>query len=274
MVPDPYKALELSHAASKKDIKVSYRKLALRYHPDRLFARNASELEQKVASEKFASISTAYRLLTDEQRKKQYDHIYKYVGYDEEEPVVNKRPHPSTVPEYGETRQNTKGIGYSVADPLFYMFPKLSQHGRKACAGIQIPSLVHLANPPPGGGLRFAFSSGNFTTDKKTGAKQFVAKTTQFVQGKKYFRVETTTVHPDGRKEIVIEGNDYVKRRWTTPPRKAPPRKMMHSEDDMRSVRYTPEHENDEPWYVSAWNGIRKGLTMCHNPCGGEILVQ
>jgi len=270
MVPDPYKALNLSHGASRAEIKKSYRQLALRYHPDRLFARNATEIEQKEASEQFASISAANRLLTDEQRKKEYDHVYKYGGYDEEEePVVNKRPHPSPDPVYGESKQKTKGIGYAVADPMSYMFPKLSQKGRKAVAGIQIPGRVHLVHPPPGGGLRFAFSSGAFTTDAKTGSRKFVAKTTQFVQGKKYSRVETTTVHPDGRKEIVIEGNDYVKRRWTTPSKK----NMVNPEDDVRSVRHT-ENDNDEPWYVSAWNGIRKGLTMCHNPCGGEILVQ
>jgi hypothetical protein len=269
MVPDPYKVLELTHDASASEIKNSYRILALRYHPDRLAARNAIESESKDSSDSFAEIAAAYQLLSDESLKKQYDHIYKYGGYDEPTSVV--KPTPSHQPTYdlSETpKQRTTGIGYSVTDPLSYLFPKVSNSGQQAVAGLQIPSRIHFVNPPPGGGLRFAFSSGAFTTNK-TGSRKFVAKTTQFVQGKKYSRVETTTVHPDGRKEIVIEGNDYVKRRWTTPPKK-----MASPDDDVRSVRHTEHDKTDDPWYVSAWNGIKKGLTVCHNPCGGEILVQ
>lgn len=270
MVPDPYKALELLHDASAKEIKDSYRRLALRYHPDRLVARGASESEKAFADGRFSAISAAYQLLSDPVRKSQYDHVYKYGGYDEPTPVAatEKNPLPADFEASGSPRQRNVGIGYSVTDPLTYLFPKACQSGKQAVAGIQIPSRVHLLNHPQGGGLRFAFSSGEFTTTK-SGSRKFVATTTQFVHGKKYSRVETTTVYPDGRKEIVIEGNDYVKRRWTTPPKK-----QMSPDDDVRSVRNTEQDKTDEPWYVSAWNGIKRGLTVCHNPCGGEILVQ
>jgi hypothetical protein len=270
MVPDPYKALELMHDASAKDIKNSYRKLALRYHPDRLVARGASESEKAIAGDRFAAISAAYQLLSDPIRKTQYDHIYKYGGYDDDHPTETQRqPQPPTTKNAPSApQQRNVGIGYSVTDPISYLFPKVSQSGKQAVAGIQIPSRVHLLNPRAGGGLRFAFSSGEFTTSK-TGSRKFVATTTQFVHGKKYSRVETTTVYPDGRREIVIEGNDYVKRRWTTPPKR-----KVSREDEVRSVQHTEHDKSDEPWYVSAWNGIKKGLTVCHNPCGEEILVQ
>lgn len=280
MVPDPYKALKLSHDASASQIKKSYRQLAMRYHPDRLVARNASDFERRIASERFADISAAYQLLSDEKRKRDYDHIYKYGGYDEVVEPVKKKTHtcadsfpqsPSNLP-----KSKRRGIGYSISDPITYFFPKVGKSGRQAVAGIQIPSRIHLVHPPPGGGLRFAYSSGEFTTCTKSGAKKFVSKTTQFVQGKKFSRVETTMVHPDGRKEIIIEGGDNtVRRRWTTPPKKkaqTSDRSIPRTEaaDDMT----LGGNEPDEPWYMTAWNGIRKGLQMCHNPCGGEILVQ
>jgi curved DNA-binding protein CbpA len=278
MVPDPYKALELTHDATSAEIKNSYRKLALRYHPDRLVARNASEEEKNYAAERFAAIAAAYQLLSDEKRKRDYDHIYKFGGYDEEDPQAKQQQDPAYSRASAQTdsysaaspRSGTRstGIGYSVSDPLSYLFPKSSKSGHQAVAGIQIPSRIHLVNPPLGGGLRIAFSSGQFTTSK-SGARKFVSKTTQFVQGKKFSRVETTTIHPDGRKEIIIEGDDYVQRR-TTPPKN---KRSFPSQDDVTSVKQQPEGP-DEPWYVNAWNGIRDKFNMCLNPATEEFMRQ
>mmetsp|Transcript_17125 Transcript_17125/g.19079 ORF Transcript_17125/g.19079 Transcript_17125/m.19079 type:complete len:289 (-) Transcript_17125:396-1262(-) len=288
MVPDPYKALGLEHNASAIEIKQSYRKLALRNHPDRLVARGASEIEFRTAGIKFAAISSAYQLLTDGCRKRDYDHIYRFGGYDDEKeddeynPIRQpyKNNPANTSAEYydtnkGNNERETKkstGIGYAISDPLSYFFPSLSKNGHQAVAGIQIPSRIHLVNPPPGGGLRFAFSSGQFSTSK-SGSKKFTSKTTQFVQGKKFSRKETTTVHPDGRKEIIIEGNNYVQRRWTNPTKKKNIPEYTDSADDVTSVKMQPEH-SDDPWYVSAWKGVRERMTMCLNhPCG-ELMAQ
>lgn len=259
MVPDPYRALGLSHDASAHQIKVAYRKLALQYHPDRLTARNASQNEMREAILRFAAASSAYQLLSDNRRKREYDHIYKYGGYDQE-----GRPERPTYQPPHATMSQKPGIGYKVFDPLAYL---LTGNSRRAVAGVQIPSRVHLANPPAGAGLRFAFSSGE-CTKTKTGAKKYVSKTTQFVHGKKFSRVETTVVHPDGRKEVIIEGNDYVQRRYSTPPKKKVVPQPQGTEDDVS------HREGDElPWYTSAWNGICDRLTWCHNPCGA-ILAQ
>ena len=107
MVPDPYKALELLHGASAKEIKDSYRKLALRYHPDRLVARGASESEKAFADGRFSAISAAYQLLSDPVRKSQYDHVYKYGGYDEPTPVAaaEKNNQPADFDASGSPRQ-------------------------------------------------------------------------------------------------------------------------------------------------------------------------
>jgi len=63
---DYYEILGVSRQASQEDIKKAYRKLAMKYHPD----RNPND---KQAEEKFKEISEAYEVLSDEQKRKQYD---------------------------------------------------------------------------------------------------------------------------------------------------------------------------------------------------------
>jgi len=67
MAVDYYKALGVDKGASIEDIKKAYRKLALKYHPD----RNPSD--KKRAEEKFKDISEAYAVLSDPEKRKQYD---------------------------------------------------------------------------------------------------------------------------------------------------------------------------------------------------------
>lgn len=62
---DYYKILNVSPDASDSDIKKSYRKLALIYHPD----KNPSP----EASDSFKQISEAYTVLSNSQKRKEYD---------------------------------------------------------------------------------------------------------------------------------------------------------------------------------------------------------
>lgn len=62
---DYYDVLGVPRNASKDDIKGSYRKLALQYHPDRNKAPEATE--------KFKEISEAYAILSDDEKRSQYD---------------------------------------------------------------------------------------------------------------------------------------------------------------------------------------------------------
>src|SRR5210317_1314699 len=68
----PYGILGVDRNATLKHIKSSYRKLALIYHPDKL-APNASDAEKKVAHTNFAAIGSAYEILSDEGRRREYD---------------------------------------------------------------------------------------------------------------------------------------------------------------------------------------------------------
>ena len=61
-----YEVLGVSETASQEDIKKAYRKLSLQYHPD----RNGNSAE---STAKFQSISAAYDIIGDENKRKQHD---------------------------------------------------------------------------------------------------------------------------------------------------------------------------------------------------------
>ncbi len=63
---DYYKILGVPRNASKEEIKKAYRKLALEYHPDK-------NKGNKSAEEKFKEITEAYAVLSDDEKRKQYD---------------------------------------------------------------------------------------------------------------------------------------------------------------------------------------------------------
>lgn len=63
---DFYKALEVDRGASAEEIKINYRRLAMKWHPD----RNAGSAE---AEEKFKAISEAYSVLSDDASRRAYD---------------------------------------------------------------------------------------------------------------------------------------------------------------------------------------------------------
>lgn len=65
MNKDYYKILEVNREASQEDIKKAYRNLALQFHPD----KNKSP----EAQDKFKQISEAYQVLSNKEKRQQYD---------------------------------------------------------------------------------------------------------------------------------------------------------------------------------------------------------
>lgn len=63
---DYYEVLEVQRNASEADLKKAYRRLAMKYHPDR-------NPDSKEAEEKFKEAKEAYEVLTDPQKRAAYD---------------------------------------------------------------------------------------------------------------------------------------------------------------------------------------------------------
>ncbi|PSU58317.1 molecular chaperone DnaJ, partial [Photobacterium aphoticum] len=63
---DFYEVLGVSRDTSERDIKKAYKRLAMKFHPD----RNQGDAE---AAEKFKEVKHAYEILTDPQKRAAYD---------------------------------------------------------------------------------------------------------------------------------------------------------------------------------------------------------
>jgi molecular chaperone DnaJ len=72
---DYYETLGVDRDASKAEIKKAYRKLALKYHPDKN--------PDKSSEEKFKEISEAYAVLYDDEKRKRYDQ-FGHAGIDQQ----------------------------------------------------------------------------------------------------------------------------------------------------------------------------------------------
>ena len=72
---DYYKILGVNDSASQDEIKKTYRKLSMKWHPD----KNPNNPE---AEEKFKTISQAYDILGDSDKRKEYDFSKKF-GFSE-----------------------------------------------------------------------------------------------------------------------------------------------------------------------------------------------
>ncbi len=71
---DFYRILGIAENASADEIKKAYRKLAKKYHPD-------ANPNDTAAADRFKEISEAYAVLSDEEKRKQYDQMRKFGAF-------------------------------------------------------------------------------------------------------------------------------------------------------------------------------------------------
>ena len=100
---DYYKVLGVERSASQDEIKKAYRKLAVKYHPDK-------NPDDKVAEEKFKEISEAYQVLGNADTRKKYDEL-----------GANwKQYENSGFSGFGEGRQGFNASGFSDFFDMFF----------------------------------------------------------------------------------------------------------------------------------------------------------
>ena len=76
---DYYEVLGVAKGASADEIKSAYRKLAIKWHPDKWV--DGTDAEKKTAEEKFKEASEAYSVLSDPEKKQRYDQ-FGFAGVD------------------------------------------------------------------------------------------------------------------------------------------------------------------------------------------------
>ena len=95
---DYYKILNCSKSTDENGIKKCYRKMALKYHPDK-------NPDDENAKQKFEEIQEAYEVLSDEKKRKIYDKFgYKGLKEYEENNFGNQHPEQKEQTVKSETR--------------------------------------------------------------------------------------------------------------------------------------------------------------------------
>ncbi|MBF0229356.1 MAG: DnaJ domain-containing protein [Desulfamplus sp.] len=102
---DYYKMLGVNKSATPQEIKKAYHKLAIKYHPDKNDDKNAEE--------KFKEISEAYAVLSDKEKRQQYD-TYGSAGFQQrysKEDIFRNFDISDILREFG-FGQNVGGAGF------------------------------------------------------------------------------------------------------------------------------------------------------------------
>jgi curved DNA-binding protein len=131
---DYYAALGVARGASEDDIKKAYRKLAMQHHPD----RNKGD---KKAEEKFKEISEAYAVLSDKEKRAQFDQ-FGAAGF-------RQRYSQEDIFRGADFGDVFSGTGYDMNDILSHIF------GGGHAGGGRGGYRVNFGGGAPGGGAGF-----------------------------------------------------------------------------------------------------------------------
>lgn len=106
-MPDYYEILGIQSTATNRQIKSAYRKLALKYHPDK-------NPDNSLAENKFIELAAAYEILSDPVKRSRYDNgletdIDQYFDYDPR--TRRRRPPPHYYTQYKSEKSK-----YSIKD--------------------------------------------------------------------------------------------------------------------------------------------------------------
>ncbi|XP_028131070.1 dnaJ homolog subfamily B member 6-like [Diabrotica virgifera virgifera] len=221
---DYYKILKVSKNASTEEIKKAYKKLALKWHPD----KNPDNKEE--ATKKFREISEAYEVLSDSKKRRTYDNYG----------TIN--PERTSTPSFGNLFDfERNGFSFTFRDPeevfreffgssIFDFFGEgFLSHRSKNRSGFNRnnhPSSstgMSLFSPMGGGfldgflsepgenfGTAFSSMESSFSSGNSPNGSYMkkVSTSTKIVNGKK---VTTTKVVENGQETVMKYENDVLR---------------------------------------------------------------
>ena len=94
MAKDYYKILGVSKNSTKEDIKKAYKQLAKKYHPDSYNPDKPADAEQR-----FKDINNVYEILSDAQKREQYDEWLRLTGATWQATAPKAAARPASQPE-------------------------------------------------------------------------------------------------------------------------------------------------------------------------------
>lgn len=100
---DYYAMLGVNKRSTNEEIKLEYRKLAKKYHPD-------ANLNDPNAEEKFKELNAAYDTLTNKEKRKKYDKQVARYGYGAVPKTISERKTPKSDVKY-EVKSSGAGVG-------------------------------------------------------------------------------------------------------------------------------------------------------------------
>lgn len=116
-----YKTLGVDEYATNDEIKKAYRKLSLNYHPDKQTGKTQEEMDEAAAI--FMEIKNAYKLLSDDPTRRQYD-------FDRDRDVVSAQSH-------GKKPQEKNG--FDAGEALQRMLQKAAENKKLPSEIITVP---------------------------------------------------------------------------------------------------------------------------------------
>ncbi|XP_012286364.1 dnaJ homolog subfamily B member 6 isoform X2 [Orussus abietinus] len=217
---DYYSVLDISRTASSAEIKKAYRKLALRWHPD----KNPDNPDE--ANKRFKEISEAYEVLIDERKRRVYDQY----GKDGLQMPGGKRRHEDDFDSrFAESFifRDPEDVfrdffGGSAFEDLYDLFPGtfrgMNRHSHPLNNSLSTPFGPmgfgfgsHLENLF-GGGLGNVDSFSSYSSSQGGPSSGSTVKrtstSTRFINGKK---ITTKKVYENGKETVMSFENDVLK---------------------------------------------------------------
>lgn len=173
---DLYKILEVSENASDEEIKKSYKRLAVKWHPDK------NQDNREVAEKKFKEISHAFSVLKDKQQKQEYDMMRKG-GYS----MGGGKGH-----NFHDFDFRSHDMGFDFYDNMFKDFFKSSGFG----------DFSGFDRDDDG------FFSSNFSSNFGGVGSTSTKTMTTIINGKKVTKTEKTFIDKDGKKVTEVIESD------------------------------------------------------------------